>query len=220
MQGIIMQNIRIKSGCATRMRKWNHSTCHCLSQSAVSRRLNSSPEANSSCCHKSDARSYLGYSIISIDSDITDSIIRKIISIQQETCRSRIELWGTPALAGYSWKGFSHPLPPKTYYRQNKAKSTTWNSLRFEFVRKTSMSHPVKSHGYIKCHSSGSPRAIKIALGTVSEITVRRSAVARENLKTYWKSEKRPQFSSGSTNLLFTSFSKILQTTEKRLTGR
>ena len=57
-------------------------------------------------------------------------------------------------------------------------------------------------------------------LAILSEKTVRRSAVDREDLKPHWKSEKRPHFSRSSTILLFTSFSKTLLTAEVRLTGR
>ena len=49
--------------------------------------------------------------------------------------------------------------------------------------------------------------------------TVRRSVVDRKDLKSYWKSEKRPHCIRWSTILLFASFSKTLLTTEKRLTG-
>ena len=57
------------------------------------------------------------------------------------------------------------------------------------------------------------------ALSILSDATIRRSAVDREDLKTYWKSEKRPHFSRWSTILLVTSFSKTLLTTERRLKG-
>ena len=53
------------------------------------------------------------------------------------------------------------------------------------------------------------PDPLKV-LAILSDTTVRRSAVDREDLKPYWKSEKRPHFSRSSTILLFTSFSKTL----------
>ena len=56
------------------------------------------------------------------------------------------------------------------------------------------------------------------ALAILSDTTVRRSAVDQEDLKPYWKSQKRPHFSRWSTILFFTSFSKTLLTTERRLT--
>ena len=56
------------------------------------------------------------------------------------------------------------------------------------------------------------------ALAILSDTIARRSAVDREDLKPYWKSEKRPDFSKWSTILLFASFLKTLVTTERRLT--
>ena len=44
---------------------------------------------------------------------------------------------------------------------QNKTKYLSWNSIRFDFVKMTSMSHPVESLGYIMGHSSSSPKPIK-----------------------------------------------------------
>ena len=57
------------------------------------------------------------------------------------------------------------------------------------------------------------------ALAVLSDTTVRSSEVDREDLKPYWKLEKRPHFSRWSTILSFTSFSKNVLTTERRLTG-
>ena len=56
------------------------------------------------------------------------------------------------------------------------------------------------------------------ALAILPGATVRRSAVDREGLKPYWKSQKGSYFSRWATILLFTSFSKTLLTTERRLT--
>ena len=55
------------------------------------------------------------------------------------------------------------------------------------------------------------------ALAILSDATVRRSAVDREDLKPYWKSEKSLISLGWSTILLFTSFSKTLLNTERRL---
>ena len=56
------------------------------------------------------------------------------------------------------------------------------------------------------------------ALAIVSDTTVRRSAVDREDLKPYWKSEKRPLGDQQSYYLQL--FSKTLLTTERKLTRR
>ena len=57
-------------------------------------------------------------------------------------------------------------------------------------------------------------------LAILSDTTVRRSKVDQEDLKPYWKPEKRPHFSRQPTIPLFTNFLKTLLTTERRLTGR
>ena len=57
------------------------------------------------------------------------------------------------------------------------------------------------------------------AQAILSDTTVRGSAVDQEDLKPYWKSENRPHFSRWLTVILFTSFSKTLLTTERRLIG-
>ena len=73
-----------------RLAKWNQlsiselkSTSHFLPQSTVSRRSDSSSGTNCSCCYRSDAWSHLRVesSIISIDSNITDNIIRKVSNV-------------------------------------------------------------------------------------------------------------------------------------------
>ena len=156
-------------------------------------------------------------SIISIDIiNITDNIIRKVINVYHEKCRTNngplrnssinwIFLWRLPIQ--------NYLKPPVTEKRRNKAKYLTWNSIRPKFVKKTSMPNSVERLGYIKCYSLSSPRPVP------SDTTVRRSAVDREDLKPCWKSEKRSHFCGWSTILLFTSFSKTFLTTERRLTG-
>ena len=62
------------------------------------------------------------------------------------------------------------------------------------------------------------PNLLK-GLTILSDTTVWRPAVDRENLKPYYKSEIRLHFSRWSASLSFTSFSKTLLTTERRQTG-
>ena len=68
------------------------------------------------------------------------------------------------------------------YYwaKRNKAKEIPF---RLKFVKITSMLKPVEKLGYVKCYSSGSSD-----VAILSDTTVRRSAVDREDLKLYWKS--------------------------------
>ena len=62
-------------------------------------------------------------------------------------------------------------------------------------MKKTSMSNPVKSLEYIECHIARVALDLLKALLILPDTTVRRSALDREDLKRYWKSEKRPHFS-------------------------
>ena len=58
----------------------------------------------------------------------------------------------------------------------------------------TSMPIPVKSLDMSSATARVAPDLLK-ALAILSETTTGRSAVYREDLKQYWKSEKRPHFS-------------------------
>ena len=55
----------------------------------------------------------------------------------------------------------NHSKPSITEKRRNKAIHLTWNSTRLKFVKKTGLSNPVKSLGYIKYYSSNRPRPVK-----------------------------------------------------------
>ena len=56
------------------------------------------------------------------------------------------------------------------------------------------MPNPVKSLGYINATARTATDLLK-ALAILLDITPRRSVVDQEDLKPYWKSEKRPPFS-------------------------
>ena len=84
---------------------WNQQVTFCLSLPCL--RPDSRSETISSCCHRSDAWSIsVVSSIISIDSNVTDDIIRKIINDSRKSVGPRIEHWRTPALTGYSCDNF------------------------------------------------------------------------------------------------------------------
>ena len=86
-------------------------------------------------------------------------------------------------------------------------------------MKKTIMPNSIESLGYIKCYSLRSPELLK-ALVIPTDTTVRGSAVDREDLNHIGNQNKKSHFSSWSIILLFSSFSKTLLATEKRLTGR
>ena len=64
--------------------------------------------------------------------------------------------------------------------------------MRLKFVKNTSMPNSAKSISSATARVT--PDLLK-ALPILSDTTVRRSAVDREDLKPYWKSEKKPHFS-------------------------
>ena len=107
-----------------------------------------------------------------------------------------------------------HTKPSVTEKRQNKAECMTWNITRFEFVKKTRMSNPVESLGYIKYYSMIALYLVNTLLA-LPDITIKRSTAGREDLKPYCKSERKPHFSR-LTGLLFIHFTKILLTTKRR----
>ena len=86
-------------------------------------------------------------------------------------------------------------------------------------MKKTSIQTLLKALDISSATAWVAPDLLK-ALAILSDTTARRSAVDREDLKPYWKSEKRQHCNRWSTILLFTSFSKALLTTERRLTGQ
>ena len=135
-----------------------------LPQSTVSCRSDSGSEANSSCCHTSDAWLMTEGSIISIDCNMTDNIIRKVTSVLWEKCRTKN---GALKNSSINWR-FLWGLPIHDHLKlsiteksQNKAKYLTWNSMWLKFVKMTNMPNPVKSLEYIKCYSSSSSRPVK-----------------------------------------------------------
>ena len=80
-------------------------------------------------------------------------------------------------------------------------------------MKKKSMTYLVESLEYIKCYNLITPDLLK-SKASISDTITGRSAYNREDLKPYWKSEKRTNFSRSSTSLLFTSFSKTFIATE------
>ena len=67
------------------------------------------------------------------------------------------------------------------------------NSIRLQFVKKTSMPNSVESPGISRAIARVAPDLLKV-LAILSDTTVRRSAIDREDLKPYWKSEKKTTF--------------------------
>ena len=110
-----------------------------------------------------------------------------------------MEPWGTPTLTGYSYED----VPSRT--------TQSWRRPKYQTLS--------KALDISSATTWVAPDLLK-TLAILSDATVRRSAIDREDLNPYWKLEKRQHFSSWGTILLFSSFWKTLLTTERRLTGR
>ena len=133
----------------------------------------------------------------------------------------RIKSWGTTVLTGYSWEH----LPLRTTWshqllrKEEITKYLTWNSIDLSLWSRAACLTLSKALDISSATAQVDPQLLK-APAILSDTTVRRSAVDQEDLKPYWESEKKPNFSRWSTILSFTSFSNTLLTTEKRLTGQ
>ena len=108
----------------------------------------------------------------------------------RKSVRPRMEPSGTPALTRYS----SEPFPSRTtldcLLLRKEKRPNIWPKIRKGLWRRTAC------------------QTLSKTLAVLSDTTARRSAVNEEDLKPYWKSEKRPYFSRRPTILLFTIFDK------------
>ena len=99
----------------------------------------------------------------------------------------------------------NNPKPPITEKRRNKAKDLS-------FWRRSAYQTLSKALNILQATTREVPDLLKV-LASWSETTVRRCEVDREDLKPYWKSEKRPHFSRWSTILeKATPFNRNLST--------
>ena len=121
----------------------------------------------------------------------------------RKSAGTRMDPWGTPTLTGYFCDDIpskNHSKPSSTKKKQNKAKYRTWVSVRFEFVKKTSMPYPRSRALNISSTTAQIVPDLLKALKCLSDTNVRRSAVDREDPKPCWKSEMRPHFSTWLTS--------------------
>ena len=118
-------------------------------------------------------------------------------------------------LTGYSCEDFPSRTTRSclTKKRRNKTKYLTWNSIRLKLRRRPACQTPSKA--LEKCFSLSSPGAVKSCSNSIKYNIARRSAVDREDLKSWWKSETRSHFSWWSTTLLFTSYSETTDNGKK-----
>ena len=129
---------------------------------------------------------------------------------------------GTAALTRYSYEDFlfrticGHFFTEK---RSNKVKHRTWNSIRFKFVKKISSPNSVKAFD-ISSTTARVARDLLKSLAILLDTTIRRSAVDWEDLKLYWKLQKKGLFLQEINKPIIYNFFKNLTTTERRLTGQ
>ena len=134
----------------------------------------------------------------------------------------KIGPWGTPALTGY----FCNNILPRTtqsypLLRKDKMRPNIWLGIPQELSlwKKALCQTMSKALNISSATAWVSPDLLKV-LAVLSDTTVRRSAMYQEDLKPYWKSEKRSSFSRWSTSLLFTNLFTVvyLFTSHRRLT--
>ena len=149
--------------------------------------------------------------------NITYRITRKAINVQQKIIRTKNIALRNPTIKyKFLWR-----LPILNYLklsitpkRWNLTKYLTWNSIRLEFVKKTSMSNPVENLGYIKCCSLSSPRTIQSSSNSIRFKCQKIRSVSTRP-KTILEIRKKSYFSMWPTSLLTICFLKTLLTTER-----
>ena len=113
----------------------------------------------------------------------------------------------------------NHLKSSTTTNKRNKAKYLTWNSIRLKFVKKTSMSYPVKSLWYIKYYRSSSPKPVKNLSNSIRYNCQKICSWSRRP-KTILEIRKKGQISLGDQKSYYLQVFQTLLTTERRLTGR
>ena len=103
----------------------------------------------------------------------------------QKRVAPKMECYGKPAFMGHFCVDFS------SMSNQHILWTLTWISIRLKFVKKSSVPNPVKNLAFVKCYSCISLIHVK-SPNHLSETSVKRSAVKREDLPAYRNSEKRP----------------------------
>ena len=180
----------IKKSCF--FQHWNQQATSCPSPGW--RTADSSSAAiNSSCCYRSDPISHLVQRVVSSAQIAILEIVSSGRSLiySGKSLEPRMEPWRTPASTRYS----PGDVPSKTTRscqslesekRQNKAKYLNCNSMRFLFVKKTSIPDPSKVLDISSATAWVAPDLLK-TLAILSDAIARRSAVDRDDLKPYWK---------------------------------
>ena len=134
----------------------------------------------------------------------------------------RMDPWRTPVLTGYSYKDFpSRTTRSRLLLTKEEIRPNIWPEIPYDLsLWRRPACQTLSIALDISSATARVARDLLKALAILSDTIVGRYAVDQEDLKPYWNSEKRPHFSRWSTILLFTSFSKILLTTKRRIAGQ
>ena len=112
---------------------------------------------------------------------------------------------------GYSCKDFPFRTTwNRLLLRKDEIKPGNWPEipLSLSFRRTSSCQTLLKALDISIAAAKEAPNLLK-SLSILSDATVRRFAIDREDLKPYWKSEKRPDCWRWLASLLFNSFSEV-----------
>ena len=137
----------------------------------------------------------------------------------QKSVGPRMNPWGTPVLTQYPCEDFlsttTRSLP---LLRKEEIKPHVWLGISkdLRLLRRWACQTLSKALDIASATVQVAPHQLK-SLTILSDTTVRRFAVDQEDLKPYWKPEKRLHFSMWSTILLFITFSKTLLTRIQQL---
>ena len=127
----------------------------------------------------------------------------------------RMEPWGTQVLTGYSCKDFpSRTTQSRPLLRNNEISPINRPEILQDssFSKRPACQTLVKAFN-ISCTTTTVVPDLSKLLAILSDMTIKRSAVDRENLNPYWKSGKCLHYSRLLIKLLFLCFWKILLTT-------
>ena len=150
-------------------------------------------------------------SIISIDSNITDYIIRKVINVYQKMCQTKNRALRKSSISGIFLQRLSiqnYSKPSNTEKRQNTANQQTQNFISFLSLCRGPACYTLSKALDISSPAAGAAPYLLKTLAIVSDTTVRRSAVDQEDLKAYRKSEKKPALLQVINNLIIYKFFK------------
>ena len=134
----------------------------------------------------------------------------------RKSARPRLEHWRTPTLTGYTCENFLfRNTRSRLLLRKDEIRPNIWPEVPQDFSlwRRLAWQTLSKSFNIATATARVPPDLLNI-LATLSDTTVRRSTIDREDLKPYWKSEKMLHFSRWSISLLFKYFTLQYSTLE------